>query len=139
MKKKISKILITLFVIAGLTVTYTVMANPGSDSDPVISFSYLTEIFKPEVEKELTFQVVSVSKGESLTGTAGTEMILRMGKAAIFATESGGLSDVTVGYDLPDGTEMPPNHLLIVPKDDGRGIVAKTDCLVMVKGGYTIE
>ena len=139
MKKKISKILITLFVIAGLTVTYTVMANPGSDSDPVISFSYLTEIFKPEVKKELTFQVVSVSEGESLTGTAGTEMILRMGKAAIFATESGGLSDVTAGYDLPDGTEMPPNHLLIVPKDDGRGIVAKTDCLVMVKGGYTIE
>ena len=139
MKKKISKILITLLVIAGLTVTYTVMANPGSDSDPVISFSYLTEIFKPEVKNELTFQVVSISEGELLTGTAGTEMILRMGKAEIFATESGGLADVTAGYDLPDGTQMPPNHLLIVPKDDGRGIEAKADCLVMVKGGYTIQ
>lgn len=137
--KKFSVLVLTLLLLAGLTVTYTVMANPGSDSDPVISFSYLKEIFKPEVKSELTFQVVSVKKGNTLHGKAGTEMILRMGDAEIFATASGGLADITAGIDLPDGTVMPGNHLLIVPKDDGRGVVAHTDCLIMIKGDYTID
>jgi len=137
--KKLTVVILVLLMVAGLTVTYTVMANPGSDSDPVISFSYLKEIFKPEVKSELTFQVVSVNKGQTLHGKAGTELILRMGEAQIFATQSGGLADITAGYDLPNGTYMPSNHLLIVPKDDGRGVVAGTDCLIMVKGDYTIE
>ena len=137
--KKITVLIVSLLLIAGLTVTYTVMANPGSDSDPVISFSYLKEIFKPEVKSELTFKVVSVEKGKTLHGKSGTELILRMGEATIFASEAGGLADVTAGYDLPNGTQMPANHLLIVPKEDGRGILALNDCLVMVKGDYTIE
>lgn len=137
--KKIITLVLALLLLAGITVTYTVMANPGSDTDPIISFSYLKEIFKPEVKQELTFQVVSVKKGEKLEGKAGTELILRMGEAEIFATASGGLADITSGYDLPSGTAMPSNHLLIVPKDDGRGIKAANDCLVMVKGDYVIK
>ena len=137
--KKIITLVLALLLLAGITVTYTVMANPGSDTDPIISFSYLKEIFKPEVKQELTFQVVSVKKGESLEGNSGTELILRMGEAEIFATASGGLADITAGYDLSDGTAMPANHLLIVPKEDGRGVKAATDCLVMVKGDYVIK
>lgn len=139
MKKNWMKLLVFLLIFAGLTVTYTVMANPGSDNDPVISLSYLREIFQPEVESNLTFQVVSVKKGESLIADAGTELILRMGQATVIATDMGGIADATAGYDLADGTEMPSNHYLIVPKNDGRGVLAKSDCLIMVKGKYEIK
>ncbi len=139
MKKIFIGCLVTLLIVTGLTVTYTVMANPGSDDDPVISLSYLKDIFKPEVKQELSFQVVSVSAGQKVIGSSGTEMILRMGQAQIIATQMGGLADVTYGTDLPDGTGMPSNHLLIVPKDDGRGALALTDCLIMIKGDYVIQ
>lgn len=129
----------SILIIAGLTVTYTVMANPGSEDDPVVSLSYLREIFKPEVKQELVFQVVSVSQGQTIIGGAGSEMILRMGQARVVATNMGGLADVTYGTDLADGSNMPSNHQLIVPKDDGRGAQALTDCLIMVKGDYTIK
>ena len=138
MRKNFKKLAIALAVVMGLTVTYTAMANPGSDSDPVISLSYLKEIFKPEVKEELSFRVVSVPKGMVLTAHSGTELILRMGTATIISTQSGGLADVTQGVDLQNGSKMPANHQLITPKDDGRGIVADTDCLVMVKGDYEI-
>ena len=50
--KTIITLVLALLLLAGITVTYTVMANPGSDTDPIISFSYLKEIFKPEVKQE---------------------------------------------------------------------------------------
>ncbi len=137
--KKWMKYVGLFLILVALTVTYTVMANPGSDNDPVISLSYLKEIFQPEVEKDLTFNVVSVNKGQTLIGDTGTEMILRMGQATIIATNMGGIADTTAGFDLADGTDMPSNHYLIIPKNDGRGVKAKTDCLIMVKGKYEIK
>lgn len=140
MKKK--SILIGL-IIAGLAVTYAVAATPGSDSDPVISLSYLTDIFKPEIKAEITqstqFSLVNVSAGQKLIGGAGTEFILRMGDGVVLANDLGGIADTTVGYDLSNGTNMPSNHLLIIPRDDGRGFVATSDCIVMVKGTYHIQ
>ena len=139
MNKKWIKYAASALIVVCLTVTYTVLANPGSDDDPVISLSYLKEVFKPEVKKELTFEVVSVSVGQTLLCESGTEMILRMGNATIVASAMGGLADVTAGYDLQNGVSMPANHHLIVPKADGRGAKAQSDCLIMVKGGYAIQ
>lgn len=139
MMKKWMKFTSLFLILVVLTVTYTVMANPGSNNDPVISLSYLKEIFQPEVEKNLTFNVVSVKKGQTLIGDTGTEMILRMGQATIIATNMGGIADTTAGFDLANGTDMPSNHYLIIPKNDGRGVKAKTDCLIMVKGKYEIK
>ena len=62
-----------------------------------------------------------------------------MGSATVIATQKGGLADTTGGYDLANGTAMPSNHLLIVPVNDGRGISANNDVLVMVKGAYNIQ
>lgn len=137
--KKLTVVALCLLMVAGLTVTYTVMANPGSDSDPVVSFSYLTQIFKPEVKSELSFKIVSLDAGKFLYGKEGTELILRMGEAIVYSTPAGGFADVTAGYDLPHTSLMPSNHLLIVPKDDGRCVWASSNCLIMVKGDYTIK
>lgn len=141
MNKK--RAVVLCFILVCLAVTYAVAATPGSDTDPVVSLSYLNEVFKPEVKEEVAqttqFQLVNISAGQKLIGGMGTEMILRMGSANIVATQTGGLADVTAGVDIANGLSAPSNHLLIVPRDDGRGIVALNDCIVMVKGEYKIK
>lgn len=139
MKKKISIISLIGILCVCVAFTYIAYAQVGGEDDPVISLSYLQQIFKPEVKKELTFEVVSVKEGESIICDAGSELILRMGTANIIATDKGGVADVTEGYDLANDTNMPSNHHLIVPVGDGRGAKALTDCLIMVKGGYFLK
>ena len=147
------KIGITAGLCAALTLAVPVIANPGSEADPLISKSYITSTVMPqledyieeEVKKQVSggvsvsaerFDVISLSAGEKIICENGTELILRMGSATIIATQKGGIADTTAGCDLADGTPMPSNHLLIVPVADGRGIVAHNDVLVMVKGGF---
>jgi hypothetical protein len=50
-----------------------------------------------------------------------------------------GLSDLTAGKDLAATFALSKNHLMLVPRNDGRGISAATDIWVMVKGTYSIE
>ncbi len=138
MKKHFFTGLITGLVIVAIC-TVAVLANTGSQEDPLISKSYLDNVFLNTVKTEMSFSVVSLKEGQQLVGDAGCEMILRQGKATIFSTEKGGISDVTLGGDHPSGSDMPANHLLIVPVGDGRGITAQTDVLVMVKGKYAVK
>ncbi len=147
------KIGIVAGLCAVLALAVPVVANPGSADDPLITKSYITSVVMPELEdyvkaevkKQVSggvsvtaerFEVISLSAGEKIICENGTELILRMGSATIIATQKGGLADTTAGVDLANGTQMPSNHLLIVPVADGRGIMAQNDVLVMVKGGY---
>lgn len=139
MKKKIIASLVAMTLIFSAAVTYMAYAQAGDGEDPIISLSYLKEIFAPEIKTELSFKVVNVSKGQSLIGGAGTELIQRMGTSKIVATQKGGIADTTDGYDLANGMVTPANHLLVVPLGDGRGVKAETDCIFMVKGSYEIK
>lgn len=105
--------------------------EPGSAGDPLVSKSY--------VDALLQFQVVSVPRGSSLVGEGGTEMVLRAGQATAIASDQGGILDLSDGVDLPQGAVAKSNHGLVVPRTDGRGILAKTDIIVMVKGPYTVK
>ena len=131
-----------LAVIAALATVFTITVL-ASGEDPVISLSYLNEIFMPKVEKKINeaavFTVVNVEKGKTFVAGAGCEFILRGGEATVNASAQGGLSDTTAGGDLAQDTAVPANHLLIVPRDDGRGFKATTDVIIMVKGVYEIK
>ncbi|MBO4881143.1 MAG: hypothetical protein J5555_05615 [Firmicutes bacterium] len=85
------------------------------------------------------FEVVKVEAGKSVIGSASTEIILRSGKATAIAGKSGGVSDVTEGADLAQDADVTKNHLLIIPVDDGRGILCTSVCYVMIKGDYTLK
>lgn len=137
-KSGITKLVISMIVIAVLISTagvVTLFADPGDSSDPIITLSYLENVLKGQ----LSFKVVNIERGQQLVCEDGTELILRMGSATIVATEKGGLADVTSGIDLPNGSEMPSNHHLIVPVNDGRGIIANNKVIVLVKGDYSIK
>lgn len=148
-------------IITGLAMiaasSLAVFSEPGGTDDPVVTKSYIVDKVVPElksyVDQQLgivssdgtvtarpsTFVVVNLNAGQSVVGEAGTEFILRMGNGTVIATQKGGLADTTAGFDLANGTEMPSNHLLIVPVADGRGFKAATDSIVMIRGGYTVK
>lgn len=107
------------------------MPLPGSEEDPLVTRAYVDSKFK--------MTVVELTPGNVLRGYAGTEIILRAGNAIVIDSELGGLCDSTQGVDLRGDNEVPRNHLLIVPRDDGRGIRAKSQIVVMVRGKFDIE
>ncbi len=128
-----------------------IAADPATDSDPLVTKSYVEQVVVPSIYNYIdsktqsassdSFKVVAVGTGKKLVCEAGCELILRMGSATIIGSVRGGLADVTSGADLANGAVVPANHHLIVPVSDGRGIVinAPNDALVMVKGAYQIQ
>lgn len=91
------------------------------------------------------YKVERLTKGQSLRAKDACEIILRSGGALVFVeseenkTAGIGLSDVTGGAELTDGVSVPKQHLLIVPRGDGRGVTAETDeAYFMVRGEYEI-
>jgi hypothetical protein len=94
---------------------------------------------KVQVEEATVFRILTVPAGYRVIGGAGAEIVLRGGQGTIVGSAAGGLLDVTDGRDAGDGEEVPPNHLLVVPRADGRGMVARTDLILMVKGQVTLQ
>ncbi|MDO4563595.1 MAG: hypothetical protein Q4C12_07145 [Clostridia bacterium] len=140
------RIITFLLLIALVCTSVYVSAQGGDENDPLVAKSYLDTSVIPYLEglisssqESLTFTVVSLSAGQTVTCAQGCEIILRMGSANVFSTEKGGIADVTIGGDWPNGSAVPANHHLIVPLADGRGITAATDCIVMIKGKYEIN
>lgn len=133
---------------------------PGSADDPIVTKSYVdakiaslgtggntggntggtTGGSTTPVSGVDTFKVIQLRTGQTLKGGEGTEIIVRSGTVAAIASSSGGLSDVSTSTDLAEGAAVPANHLILVPRNDGRGIKAvANDPYVMVRGTYTIQ
>lgn len=137
---------VVLIVALALIITTAVVGaadyEPGSPEDPVVTKSYVDAqiaAIKGAEGSATVFVPVFVEAGKTLIGGAGTELILRSGGALAVAKGEDGLSDVTEGKDLKATFAVTRNHLLLIPRDDGRGISAATDIWVMVKGTYTIR
>ena len=83
------------------------------------------------------FSVVTLSRGQSLTCSVGTEIMLRVGTA----TGQGSapvLVNYTTGETLAAGAELSTNHMYLVTIE-GNGIRATADTVrVLVRGEYSI-
>ncbi|MGD9678472.1 MAG: hypothetical protein AB7V16_09025 [Vulcanibacillus sp.] len=143
------KIGLTIFLLLVIGLVTTALANgtnPGSIDDPIVTKSYVDEQISKIVLTGGTSSggvapiiVETLNTGDILIAGAGTEIILRGGVAVVYGEGSNGLPNVTAGKDLTIGSNVPLNHHLIVPRDDGRGIKAtKGPAYVMVRGNYTI-
>ena len=134
MKKRSITIILTVFVVLAAACGYAVFgdtAEPGSGNDPLVSKSY--------VDAKTGYTPIQLTAGQKMTGGAGTEIILRSGIATAIGNSENGIADLTGGTDLMTGTTVELNHLLLVPRSDGRGITAVTDIWVMVRGEYSIN
>ena len=142
-KTNLTLLIVVLALIATTAAVGAAGYEPGSSDDPVVTKSYvdaqIAALKKGDGGTATVFEPVFVEAGKTLVGGGGTELILRSGGALAVAKGADGLSDVTEGKDLAGGFAVTRNHLLLVPRDDGRGISAATDIWVMVKGTYSIE
>ncbi|MEI8215854.1 MAG: hypothetical protein WCF96_02035 [Eubacteriales bacterium] len=146
--KKRNKIIIaTLVAISLLTVIATAATYPpGSTEDPVVTKSYVDSKLA-ELESKLggttgsanAYTPLQITQGKTLLGGEGTEIIFRSGEATAIDNGQNGISDITGAKDLRTGESLTLNHLIVIPKEDGRGINASTDIWVLIKGKYTIR
>lgn len=156
MKKVFNVVVLVLcvaFIIFGGTVAFT---EPGSETDPLVSKSYVEkriEQLMSYIDQKINgsnssvvegaWAVVEVPQGKSLICYGGTEIILRSGKAtAISVIKNGienGVTDITAGRDLKMNEEIIENHLLIIPRTDSRGAYSVTQTYWLVKGHYEIK
>lgn len=83
--------------------------------------------------------VVTVNRGQTLIGSAGTEIVVRAGAATAVGSRAGGVADLTAGRDLATGAPVPLDHLLLVPRADGRGIASQGGVVALVYGSYTLQ
>lgn len=134
----------------------SVNSQPGTADDPVVTKSYVDQAIQnalngggsagpsepsaPSAGEEL--KIVVVKPGQRLVAGAGTEFIVRSGKAVIYSADANGVADLTAGQDLTNGTAITNNHLLSFPRE-GRGIEVqqgnKYNLTVMVRGAYTLQ
>ncbi|GAV12438.1 hypothetical protein [Paenibacillus sp. NAIST15-1] len=145
--------------------------TPGTSSDPLVTKSYVDQQVKSLIQAELKkgntgndttskdkdnpkkdqpegdttsnteLKVVTVKTGQKLIAKAGTEVIVRNGKAVITSPDENGVPDVTEGTDIKSGQAVATNHLLLFPRD-GRGMMPdpqqENGLIVMVRGGYSV-
>lgn len=123
-------------------------ADAGSESDPLVSKSYVDDKIEQvmsligsggSTSTALTFTPVSVAVGKTIIGGEGTEIILRAGKASVVISGSEGITDATTGQTLYNGHSASLNHLTIIPRADGRGFKVTEAAWFLVKGSYTIQ
>src|SRR5690606_37375616 len=105
--------------------------QPGSVNDPIVTKSYVDELVKAEVAKQIgnanigsaggstgtggtgnvgsgqgqaSLTNVRIAGGETLMAGAGTEFVIRTnGRTTIVSTDGNGVPDLTDGKDLPHG------------------------------------
>ena len=164
-----------LLLVSYALLTLSVMAagTAGSQSDPLVTLSYLNETFMSQLmasmdeklearDRELTqklnqevqnglrtmpgqgdatsvneetFTVVALPAGQTLYGSAGTEVLLRTGTAVCVAPSAPGLVDETDGSVLDGGAELAANHLYLMT-DAERGVRAGADAVLLIRGGH---
>lgn len=151
------------FVMLTATLVFGAGSVPGSEDDPLVSKSYVDGLIEDlrealgleieEIKEDLkdqhsqtgyapasdSFVVVEVPGNTRVIGSEGTEMIVRSGYAYAIDNGIDGISDLTAGVDLKEGAAIAKNHLLLIPRSDGRGISCQGLCYVMIKGEYSFE
>ena len=148
-KKRIFVLALTVLVLAGVGVYAA--TNYGSESDPLITKSYLDKVVQPQLEQELDaaldgaqgelhssapgeFTELTLSAGQKVLCGAGGELLLRSGSAKTV----GQLSDTTAGSAVSGGSTVTANHLYLAAEADS-GFAASGSAVVLVSGSYTLN
>ena len=85
-----------------------------------------------------TFRVITLNRGQRLTASVGTEIMLRIGTATGFGTAPA-LVDYTNGVTLAAGSSLTANRMYLVTIE-GNGIESTADLVrVLVRGEFTVS
>ena len=158
MKERTAITILAVFLTVMCGMAVYAAASAGSADDPIVTKSYVDKAVNDALsafeknhsdgggsvtgsapDQGYSFEVVKIKEGERLICGEGTEIVVRSGKASAIDNGKDGISDISTGADLKTGDAAESNHLLIVPRSDGRGIKASTEVYAMVKGAYQIK
>ena len=151
------------------TAAYAAAGSPGSQTDPLVTLSYLNGAYtkqvkdmvdqavtarKGEMEQSLKnilagqgaaapssglFSVVTLTQGQTLVGQVGCEVMLRIGAASCAGQDSVGLIDTTAGSVLGGGQALAVNHLYMVTIGPRSVTAAAPTVRVLARGPYSIQ
>lgn len=165
MKRMKKSVIVFLLIITTLTLGVSADAEYSTADDPLVSKSYVNDVLGPQIMAQVLekieseyvklsdissvaagqYNVVTLSKNQTLMSKSVCELILLNGSATALITSSTnvqngeGLIDMTDGAVVTNGTLIKNNHYIIIPKTDGRGLVVTSDNVtVLVRGEYVI-
>ncbi|RCK81345.1 MAG: hypothetical protein OZSIB_2214 [Candidatus Ozemobacter sibiricus] len=97
---------------------------PGTAGDPLVTKSYLEQMFR--------FHTMVIPAGETLAVGVGDLLVLRSGRLKLRAPRGKGLVDLTTGEEIPPDAFIPANHLILVP--DSAAYVLEAQSLTLLLG-----
>ncbi len=151
-----------------LAVFATAAGEYNTQTDPLVSLSYVEKVrkeLKAEIKAEMeasisdmvreevakqsqgggstveyVFQNVTLNAGDKIIAKSACEILVRSGACkAITPSSSQTLLDKTSSTSLSNGMDVVKNHLISVPKADGRGIISVWNGTeIMIRGDYEI-
>lgn len=91
-----------------------------------------------EVAAAPGFVAVTISGGQKIMLSMGSELLFREGTALCTSPSTPGLVDMTAGGVLEDRSAPTVNHLYLAT-DGGRGLIASDTVTVLVRGEFSVE
>ena len=107
-------------------------------NDPLITKSYLDSYVSSlniTDDAQVGYEKVTLSKGSTMVGQAGTEIMLYSGNANAYA-KNADIVNLTMGEVVGDGMSLGKYCIYLCPDADA-GITATSDVVVFVKGKYS--
>lgn len=159
-RKKLRTLFCALAAAGGLTAfAATAPGGAGSKGDPLVTLSYLNEAFTSQIMEKVdgllagrnarllrelagdapggaAYAAVTLEPGQTLSGKAGCETLLRSGEAVCGEVPAPGLSDATAGGSLPGGAALQANHLYLMTA--GGDVTAASRATLLVRGEYQV-
>ena len=116
---------------------YTPSSGSSSETTPAETEP---EVPSSDTSASQTYEVIELTNGEALYAVNACEIILRSGSAVCTAPDAKqGIADMPDASEIYNGYSLTKNHLCLIPRGDGRGVVATSDSVyIMVRGDYTI-
>lgn len=144
-------------------------AGGGSQSDPLVTLSYLTQTVQPDILRQVeerantrqadlmtqfehrldqlqggtggsaTYTLVTLSSGDRLELEVGCELMLRVGSAAVNSATEPALIDMTTGGTLANAGSLVQNHLYMATIPDRTLTASAGTVKLLVRGGYSIR
>lgn len=145
MKKKLIVALVLVFALALAGAGVWAASNAGTESDPLVAMSYLTDELEPRLRREIDEAIEEALGGASAAsgGFVGEELsagALRLSVGTELMCLSGGayadgeLVDLTAGGVLSAGEALSVNHLYLCA---GRDTLLSGQGEVLLRGEYS--
>ena len=145
MKKKLIVALVLVFALALAGAGVWAASNAGTESDPLVAMSYLTDELEPKLQREIDEAIEEALGGASAAsgGFVGEEPsagALRLSVGTELMCLSGGayadgeLVDLTAGGVLSAGEALSVNHLYLCA---GRDTLLSGQGEILLRGEYS--